>query len=56
MMAPAVYHMFSNEAERANENICDDLKFKKTHWFPWFLQKYFHAPVRTLKITRTVTL
>ena len=34
-------HRYSNEAERANKDIYDDSKMKKTLWSSWFIQKYF---------------
>ena len=31
-------HRYSNESERANLDIYDDLKLKKTLWSPWFMK------------------
>ena len=29
--------MYSNEAERANQDIYDDFKLRGTLWSPWFM-------------------
>ena len=38
-MAVDSYHRYSNESERANEDIYDDLKLEKTLCSPWISQK-----------------
>ena len=40
IMAVDSSHRYSNEAERANWDIYDEFKLKKTFWFPWFTQNY----------------
>ena len=40
-------HRYSNEAERANQDVYDDFKLKKTLWSPCFFIKVFQHITHT---------
>ena len=48
-------HRYSNESERADEDIYDDFKLNKTLWSPWFIYKIF-SDLRVTVRSQCVTI